>query len=207
MSEEHRSDAENGDSPSPGEMSEEEFQRVEDRLDGVKPRSEDVYDRLDRLNRPRGVMSMLASPGRRNAGIMLPVVAVFAVASAAALFSNSSSAKVPSCKKGSVSCEETSNGIWVPGWYYGGLVLAQGSGFGAKPSTTGTQPTTAELEESGATASETSEAESYAQSSAADESSGGGDNSGSDDSGGDGGDISGDDGGGGDGGGGDGGDG
>ena len=167
-------------------MSEAEFQAAEDRLDGMdRPRG---MSRADWRQNQRRTL--------RTAGFFLVAVIVGVVIAG---MSGSSSAKPPSCTKGSANCQLTSDGFWVPAWYYGGLSLAQGTGVGKAPSTTGAQPTEEELQQSGATSEETSEAESYAQASASD---GGSDASGSDGSDGggdssDGGDSGGDAGGGG----------
>ena len=125
--------------------------------------------------------------------IALAVVIVLAVISVVGGASDSNGS-LPSCEAHTTNCRQTSDDYWVPLWYYGALSRAQGTSGGAAPSTAGTQPTSAQLRDAGATSEEADEAESYSDS---DGSSDGSDDSGSGD---DSSDDSGDDGGGGDGG-------
>jgi hypothetical protein len=162
-------------------LSEDEFERIEDRLDD--------------MGRPQG--QVRAARRRRPKRSRLIGLGVFvALFIAVVVFAGGSSTKPPSCKARTHGCRETSNGYWVPFWYYGALSLAQGtSSSGGAPSTAGTLPSSSQLEQAGATAAQADEAASYAQSADSDDS---GDDSGSDDSGDDGGDGGGDGGGGGD---------
>jgi len=171
-----------GDKSTP-ELSDAEFERIEDRLDGV--------------DRPRGGTRPTRRPPRKHSSLIgLSLLA--AVFIAVVVFTHKSSPTPPSCKARAHDCRETSNGFWVPFWYYGALSTAQGtSGTGNAPSTAGTLPSASQLQQAGATSAEAGEAESYDQAADSDDSS---DDSGSDDSGDDGGDGGGD-GGGGDGGG------
>jgi hypothetical protein len=111
----------------------------------------------------------------------------------------------PTCVANSASCSQTSDGYWIPLWYWTSLQSAQNTT--AAPTTYGSQPTEEEDETNGASPIEATVAS--ADSSADDATSDGTDDSGDDDSGDDdggddsGGDDGGDDDGGGDDGGGD----
>jgi hypothetical protein len=160
-------------------MSDEEFERVEDRLDGMTRQGGAGRTSGRRLQR------------KHSFGGALFLAAIAAVI---VLLFVGGGASRPSCAPKSTNCRETSDGYWVPGWYCGGLVLAQfPSGGNRVPSTAGAQPTEDELDQAGATPEEADEAESYAQSAdGSSDSDDSGDDDGSDDSGDDGGDGGGD---------------
>ena len=155
------------DDKSRPELSDAEFERIENRLDDIsRPRGQ---ARTARQRRPK-----------RSSLVGLSIFAVVFIV-VVVVIGGTSSPKPPSCKARTHDCRETSNGYWVPFWYYGALSLAQGtSGSGSAPSTAGTLPSASQLQQAGATSSETDEAESYGQAADSDDS---GDDSGSDDSG------------------------
>ncbi len=157
-------------------LSDAEFERIEDRLDGI--------DRSPGRTRPAR-----QGPPKRSHLVGLSIFAVVFIV-VVVVIGGSSSQKPPSCKARTHDCRETSNGYWVPFWYYGALSLAQNTdGSGSAPSTAGTLPSASQLQQAGATSAQADEAESYDQAEDSDDSS---DDSGSDDSGDDGGDGGGD---------------
>jgi hypothetical protein len=139
--------------------------------------SERILDRMpDAADDIGPRRSVLRRPKKRSGLVGVSLLVVLAIGVIAVIFGGHG-AEPPSCKAQTQDCRQTSDGYWVPLWYYSGLSLAQGSA-GRAPSTAGTQPTASQLQRAGATPDEAGEAESYEQSEASQDS---GDDSGSDD--------------------------
>lgn len=108
---------------------------------------------------PRSGRKVPASPARR--WFVLFAVLVIVIAIGASFASGGRSYGGPRCAPHSSRCSESSNGNWIPRWYYVSLQRAQ---HRSPPSTTGSQPSIAQEEAAGATPHEADQARTAAQS-------------------------------------------
>jgi hypothetical protein len=132
-----------------------EFEAAEDRLDKMD------YSATTHDDSPDGFARWQRASAHRTRIASLGAVLVAAVV-IALLVTHSGQAPRPSCSPHSSGCRQSSDGQWLPHWYYSALVAAQSTPNRQRPLSTGTQPTFAELTKAGATSSEVGLAQRYA---------------------------------------------
>jgi hypothetical protein len=136
-------------------LSEAEFEAAEDQLDKMDYAAtthDDSPDGFARWKRASANRTRIASVG----AVIVAAVVI------ALLVTHSGEAPRPSCSPHSSGCQQSSDGPWLPHWYYSALVAAQSTPKGQRPLSTGTQPTFAELNKAGASSSEAGQAQRYA---------------------------------------------
>jgi|SRR5579863_10556979 len=128
-------------------LSEAEFEAAEDRMDQVTyqaathDRSAEGLSRWQRQNARRAQVGSLAA-------LVLGAVVLTLI------LTHSGAAPRPRCNPNSPGCRRTSDGYWIPQWYFSALVAAQGTRKGQRQLSTGTQPTVYQLYATHATSGE-----------------------------------------------------
>ena len=132
-------------------LSEAEFEAAEDQMDHV------TYEATTHDHSAQGFARWQRQDARRARVASLAAV-VFAVVVLTLILNHSGAAPRPSCSPNSSGCNRTSDGYWIPHWYFAALVAAQGTPKGQRPLSTGSQPSVYQLYAVHATSGEIQEA-------------------------------------------------